>query len=32
MICAVADRIQDADRWLNGRLEFPKDWQSPIGL
>ena len=26
MICAVADRIQDADRWLTGHLEFPKDW------
>ena len=25
MICAVADRIQDADRWLTGHLEFPKD-------
>ena len=25
MICAVADRIQDADRWLNGHLEIPKD-------
>ncbi len=25
MICAVADRIQDADRWLNDHLDFPND-------
>lgn len=25
MICAVADRIQDADRWIDDHLEFPKD-------
>lgn len=26
MICAVADRIQDADKWLNNHLDFPEDW------
>ena len=25
MICAVADRIQDADRWLNAHFDFPGD-------
>ena len=25
MICAVADRIQDADRWINDHLSFPDD-------
>lgn len=25
MICAVSDRIQDAIRWVNEHLEFPKD-------
>lgn len=25
MICAVADRIQDADRWIDDHLDFPND-------